>query len=509
MDHSPLLRSGRLIEWEEEEERTPRKEEEEENMDLQFSPPPSLSCHGLALFIGSALAGAIFSVINKALMATEGEGLSQGTAGGGGGARTPPRPFTKPLTITFLVSLGCSFLIFVWLIQCCILHILGSSRGDANDKDSIDLQPQQQREEEEEKEGEEGCLTEVRDMEEGCDGRQDRRKRRNTHPTPSWNAIILAASLATLCDLIDTVVSFASMMFIPASVNSLIGGTKCIWVYLLKYFVIKQNFSAVRLAGIGLVFLGTIFIAFAAILGGDGLGTHSHRDLLIGVLLSVLTTVLAAVSTTTQEVILQHKLGLMMEQTDTTETSRNEDVSEEEDIPLLSNPPSPSPPPITIDPTLYQGLTSLVSLLVLGLMMTIDPCTLHIDSFSSAQCLTGWTDTWVMIESNRSLAALVLGVIISSTIWSLSATWVNARLDALYNCFIFLFRGVLTWVIGLGVHFVLPESRYGEKWNTYSPLMLIGILLLSLGLFGYGSEKHAIRSLRKLELIVFGEKKER
>jgi len=86
-----------------------------------------------------------------------------------------------------------------------------------------------------------------------------------------------------------------------------------------------------------------------------------------------------------------------------------------------------------------------------------------------------------MLNSSETLQKVVGIYLISVFTYNISGMMVTYALSAVHRTMLEASRTVVVWAVGLFIHSYYPSSSYGEAWNSWSPLQLVGFALLVLG----------------------------
>merc|ERR1712176_1173231 len=116
-------------------------------------------------------------------------------------------------------------------------------------------------------------------------------------------------------------------------------------------------------------------------------------------------------------------------------------------------------------------------------------------------------DTIVMVWNSAPLMCCVVTYLISCGTFNITGIQVTAALSAVHRMMMDASRTMVIWAFGLYYHYqVDPQSKFGETWNAYSSLQLVGFLVLVTGQAIYGGvlklPRFAYPEETKVEAIV-------
>merc|ERR1712048_991369 len=96
-------------------------------------------------------------------------------------------------------------------------------------------------------------------------------------------------------------------------------------------------------------------------------------------------------------------------------------------------------------------------------------------------------DTFVMLSNSGPLMCCVITYLISCGTFNITGIQVTAALSAVHRMMMDASRTMVIWAFGLYVHYgVDPNSKFGETWNNYSYMQLVGFFILVIGQAIYG-----------------------
>ena len=255
------------------------------------------------------------------------------------------------------------------------------------------------------------------------------------------------------------------MVDLPASVVAVLSTMEIVLILFFKAVVLKQPLPPSSFVGVGLVFLASILIGMAPLLDRGMVGTVSELGSAIGIVLTVSGAVINAIFFAYLEVLL-HRTKI---------EANGIKAKEEEDIKM--------------SPLFLAGGIGIFSTIVnVSLLVSIDACVLGLDGYTNAQaCAADWQDAFEMISNSGTLAGLVVSFVALSTAWNILCPYLIEALDAVYGSMMFGFRAVLTWILGIAIFYCAgsDETAYGESWTRFSPLILVGLVVLTFGALIY------------------------
>jgi hypothetical protein len=97
-------------------------------------------------------------------------------------------------------------------------------------------------------------------------------------------------------------------------------------------------------------------------------------------------------------------------------------------------------------------------------------------------------DTFVMLSNNPQLFVCFMVYLFSCATFNATGIAVTGALSAVHRMMLDASRTTVIWGFGLIVHYYYdPSSPFGEQWTVYSPLQMLGFLVLVVGQATYGA----------------------
>jgi len=90
-------------------------------------------------------------------------------------------------------------------------------------------------------------------------------------------------------------------------------------------------------------------------------------------------------------------------------------------------------------------------------------------------------DSIVMLENNNSIKIVLFVFFITVAFYNVFAIFVTNFLSSIWHAILDNFRPICVWGTDLAIYYLFTNGSYGEPWNKYSYLQLMGMLLLFFG----------------------------
>ena len=260
----------------------------------------------------------------------------------------------------------------------------------------------------------------------------------------SWRTMTVLM-IPSLCDLLCTLLLLVAQLYITASMWQMLRGSVIIITAILKRTVLGHRLRAHMWMGIFIIFVAMVCVASTSFFGHDAdaaaAAATASKDPRFGVFLVVMGCLAQGVQYVFEEKVM-----------------------------AVDN----APPLVVIG---MEGVWGTVLTLAL-----VYPASQAIPGSDNGSYENFW-DSVRMIQSSRQLQALVLGFLVTVTVYNCMAVYVTKYLSAIWHAILDNFRPITIWVLDLYIfYFLLPGSGFGEAWvYPGSWVQLGGLLLLFLG----------------------------
>lgn len=246
-------------------------------------------------------------------------------------------------------------------------------------------------------------------------------------------------------DVLGTGIAAVGMMFIDAAVWQMMRGAVIVFSAILSVTFLRRKLRLYHWIGVLLTVVGLCIIGVSAILalenpaGGKTARSGSHAAL--GIFLTLLAQMFSAFQFVFEEYLLTGYSVASLE---------------------------------TVG---KEGVWGIAYMTVILTVMTFIPGSDH----GVYQSLP---DGLFMIRENSFMLFLVLSFTMCIAIYNSFGMQVCRKLSAVTRCLVDCMRTAVVWGFQLFVYYFVSKE-YGQPWNQYSWVQLIGFLLLVLGTFIY------------------------
>eukprot|EP00927_Polykrikos_kofoidii_P050463 TRINITY_DN4437_c0_g1_i1.p1 TRINITY_DN4437_c0_g1~~TRINITY_DN4437_c0_g1_i1.p1 ORF type:complete len:431 (-),score=59.28 TRINITY_DN4437_c0_g1_i1:164-1345(-) len=273
----------------------------------------------------------------------------------------------------------------------------------------------------------------------------------DSKPRMSYQKKVMLVSVPALLDLLATAACCIGIMYIPASVWQMLRGSALVFAAILSVVFLKRKLRGFHYLGLFLCVFGICLVGVANIGGAKGNDTSSAQQEDVGMVLFGMTIVVIGQILQAAQVIAEEWLM--------------KDV----DLPAL----------VVVG---WEGVWGIVMMIVvlfpvLYLLPGDDRGHLE-DSF----------DTVVMLTNSGSLLGVVLTYLFSCATFNATGIAVTHALSGVHRMMLDASRTLVIWAFGLAVTYCYDEnSKFGEVWNDYCYIQLVGFFVLVCGQAVYGN----------------------
>jgi len=101
-------------------------------------------------------------------------------------------------------------------------------------------------------------------------------------------------------------------------------------------------------------------------------------------------------------------------------------------------------------------------------------------------CQESLENDFAMVENSTALQSVIGVYLVSVFTFNIAGMMVTYQLSAVHRTLLEASRTAVIWGIDLAIHAYVPDSSFGEAWNSWSWLQLLGFALLVIGQATYG-----------------------
>jgi len=247
------------------------------------------------------------------------------------------------------------------------------------------------------------------------------------------------------CDVLGTGISSMSMMLINAAVWQMMRGSIILFSAIMAVIFLKRKLQAYHWIGVGTTVVGLCLIATASILENTSETVQvpgaAPSQVGLGVSLVVVAQVFAAFQCTFEEHLLT-----------------GHQVSATQTVGM-------------------EGAWGCALMVVVLSVMTMLPGSDH-GSYESLP------DGAHMIVGSKFFQGITSSYMLSIACYNYVGMTLCRKLSAVTRCLVDCLRISVVWTVELCLYYGV-SSRYGNPWTSYSPLQLVGFILLFVGTLIY------------------------
>jgi drug/metabolite transporter (DMT)-like permease len=270
------------------------------------------------------------------------------------------------------------------------------------------------------------------------------------HKVSHRQKVLLVAFPATF-DLLATAFACIGILYLPASIWQMLRGACLIFSAIFSITFLKRRLEAFHWFGLVICVLGIVSVGYAGVLSTSAAKAAESANN----------------STTTGSVVFGMGMVLLAQIVQAAQVVAEEWLMKDVDL-----------PPMQI--VGWEGIWgSLIMILIVYPALWIAPGQDH----GHQEDLP---DTLVMLSNNPQLFVCFMVYLFSCATFNATSIAVTEALSSVHRVMLDASRTTVIWAFGLAVHSFDASSPFGEQWTVYSPLQLLGFLVLVVGQATYG-----------------------
>jgi len=265
-----------------------------------------------------------------------------------------------------------------------------------------------------------------------------------------WSQKVILVAIPAAFDLLATAFCCIGIMYIPASVWQMLRGSALVFCALLSVVFLKRKLYAYNWLGLFFCVVGITSVGLANVLGtkqddSSGGASEDTGFLVYGMTLVLLGQIVQAAQVIAEEWLMK-------------------------DVDLPS-----------VQIIGFEGFWG-----ILMMIFIVYPLLWILPGDDNGHKEDPF-DTMVMISNSPPLMGCVVTYLFSCGTFNITGIQVTAALSAVHRMMMDASRTMVIWAFGLYVHYgVDPNSKFGETWNNYSYMQLVGFFILVIGQAIYG-----------------------
>jgi protein-S-isoprenylcysteine O-methyltransferase Ste14 len=264
---------------------------------------------------------------------------------------------------------------------------------------------------------------------------------------------VLLVAYPAAFDLLATAFACIGILYLPASIWQMLRGACLIFSAIFSITFLKRKLEMYHWFGLAICVVGIVSVGYAGVLSSNAAaaaestdGSGSMGGVLFGIGMVLLGQIVQAAQVIAEEWLMK-------------------DV----DLPSMQ----------IIG---WEGIWG--SLMMLGIVYPV----LWILPGQDHGHQEDLPDTFVMLSNNPQLFVCFMVYLFSCATFNATGIAVTGALSAVHRMMLDASRTTVIWGFGLIVHYYYdPSSPFGEQWTVYSPLQMLGFLVLVVGQATYGA----------------------
>lgn len=134
---------------------------------------------------------------------------------------------------------------------------------------------------------------------------------------------------------------------------------------------------------------------------------------------------------------------------------------------------------MTIPPMCIVGMEGVWGCVLT--LLIVFPIVSRLPGDDIGNCQENFDNDLFMVNNSPTLQKVVVIYLVSVFTYNISAMMVTYNLSAVHRTLLEASRTAVVWAVDLVIHALYPTSGFGESWNSWSYLQLLGFVMLVLG----------------------------
>ncbi|OQR95954.1 Drug/Metabolite Transporter (DMT) Superfamily [Thraustotheca clavata] len=282
---------------------------------------------------------------------------------------------------------------------------------------------------------------------------------------PSWHTLGLTVIPAAM-DLVQTMLSFIGLLWIPASVYQMSSGCVVVFSAIFAVRLMGLKIQRYQILSIAIMVVSIIIVSIAGIVGEDNLSPKDIFSIrLHHVFKSDWNQVVGMSMILVAQVIFSAQL-----------------VVEEHFLNQLQ-----------LSPFLLVGMEGLWGLVLFIPLIQFLKLTPEGTSDAALLWHESFPDTWTKLSNSPFLCLLVVSYTLCIGAYQITALYITKHHSALVRSMIEIGRTIGVWALGFVVYYIFNwsgPSSPGEKFSTWTLVEFVGFLLMAIASLTYKQLLH-------------------
>ncbi|KAF0687921.1 Aste57867_20413 [Aphanomyces stellatus] len=267
--------------------------------------------------------------------------------------------------------------------------------------------------------------------------------------TPEWptTQTLVATIVPAALDLVQSVLSFVGLLWIPASVYQMSGGSMLIFSAFISVKCMNVHLFLYNYVSLALVALALVLVSYAG--SSHSSSNASSTDgwnAAIGMVFILLSRLGYSVNIAIEEYFMTK---------------------------------------LHVSPILQAGMEGVWGLVLFVPLVPFLSWTSPGTSAIARIWHEDFVDTFAKLQQSPTLVLLVVSYVLSVAAYNVAANWVTKHMSSIVRSMIENGRTLGVWVIGLFLYYVCSPGHLGEPWTRWSWLQLAGFALLVFATLAY------------------------
>jgi hypothetical protein len=270
----------------------------------------------------------------------------------------------------------------------------------------------------------------------------------NGSPTrvPLQTYFLLA--IPAIFDLVTTALCMIGLVYLDVSIYQLLRGSGIIFTALIRTWALQQPLFKFQWVGVGFNVASIVLVGMVALLQTKSSPKEeSFQQVVFAMFLMLLGTLVQSMQFVFEEKVM---------------------VKDETNVPPLL---------LFAMEGVWGTILCLTVLYPVGCVIPGNDNGMFEDPWNA----------WILLKNTRSIQLMMAIYLMAIFMYNLFAVLVTFLLSSVWHSILDNFRPMMVWMTDLCIYYIVTDRNFGEPWNKFSWIQLVGMVVLIIGTMIYNA----------------------